>query len=1051
MQLALGVVGAAVGGFFGGPAGAQAGFIVGSLIGGLLDPPKSPAIPDLKVQSSAYGKFIPTVYGRYRVAGNVIWTSPVWEVTENKKKAPVQAAHLAMAVALCNGPIVSVRRIWANNKLVYDVSNPSNFAALSGGAQSLSNWTLYPGDENQNADPTMESYLGAANVPAYRGLAYVVFNNLDLVQFGNVIPQFEFEVITFPTASWTASILDTWNAPPASLGVLTQAPRPTAQGAVAMSYGYYLGYNGTYVGQLSAYSPGVTTSVLHPNPRPADTNNYLGNSDQDGIYATGYWYDPMGGVTPLPGATGPNIFGLGQNTFWRNGLDFYCTSAFGGGANYYVSRVDMLSGQLIAQGTRLGSWVILGGSASYVYAVNVTSGGATLYQFNRVTMAETGVTWTLGSLFATAQNGYVVDDDTIYIVLGAVMYLFKPSQNTATQLAQCPFGTQPPNSIAVLSNSLIVMTRCGANYVQFGYMSSTAADSNVTLASIVGDVCSRAGLSSGQYDTSPLTDLVKGYAVSSYSTGRNALDPLMSLYFFDAVDSEGKIKFVKRGSSSVVSVPFADIGVKSSAGASDTDPIQETIVSELEMPRSVLLTYKGAYNDYASASQRALRMATASNQDVSAMVSVVLADDEAATRAQTYLWAAWTSRYQLVFGTSISYLQYEPSDVVTLNDQDGTQYLVRLTKCSYDGKGGLSWEAVIENPSLYPNFTQFIAAGGQSLGFTPQLIDYNGPSALVIMDGPPVRAGDSSYGVYVAACGYASTWPGIAIEVSRDGSAYTTLANDTNAATIGSANTALPNFGGGNMADELSAVSITLFNGTLTSASYSDFLNNLNLAWLGGEIISFRTATQTGTDTYTLSGLLRGRFGTEAAMANHAVGEQFVLLDFTKVFVENLTNTDVGRKLYWEYQLLNQFGATANPIVTATPTNAHVQPLAVAMLAAGHGSAASASDITLNWFRRARINASWQNGTDVPLDESTESYQVQVFNGSSLVRTTTVTGPFTATSAQPSQYQGNPTWTYTAAQITADGFSAGNTITFTVQQNSDQGVLGASASTTITR
>lgn len=1044
MQLALGVVGAAIGGFFGGPMGAEAGFMIGSLIGGLLDPPKAPALPDLKVQSSAYGKYIPTVYGRYRVAGNVIWVSPVTQVTENKKKAPVQSARLAMAVGLCNGPIVTVRRIWANNKLVYDVSNPSNFKALSGGAQSLSNWTLYPGDENQTADPTMESYLGAANVPAYRGLAYVVFHQLDLVQFGNVIPQFEFEVVTTPASAWYAQGISTWAAG-GTYGLITGCPYLTAQGGQPMGYAYYTAYAGLLVGQISGYGA-QTMNVLHPTP-PANaalsSQHPNGNSDQAGMLAAngGYWFDTMGGVFQLTGFTSV-MQGLLQNTLWRNGNDMFLTSSYGGSASYYIYRLELTAGTLAATSARLGAWTIIGGSASFLYATNGVDNK--LYQLDRVHLTETGLTWQNGTNFGGASLGYVVDDDNIYMVLGGVLNLFKPSTNTLTALGTCPFT---PTSMAVISQSLVVMYGGG----QFGYMTSTSQEGNVTLSSIVSDVCAHAGLTSGQYDTSQLTDLVKGYAVSSYSSGRNALEPLMSLYFFDAVDSEGKIKFVKRGGSSVVSVPFADIGVKSSAGASDTDPIQETITSELEMPRSVVLTYKGAYNDYVSATQRALRMATQSNQDINAVVSVVLSDDEAATRVQTYLWAAWTNRNKLVFGTSLSYLEYEPSDVVTLNDQDGTQYLARLTKCSYDGKGGLSWEAVIENPSLYPNFTAFIAAGGQSLGFTPQQIDYSGPSMLVIMDGPPVRATDGSYGVYVAACGYDSTWPGIAIEISRDGSSYSTVTNDANAATIGTANTVLAAFAGGNMADELSSVSITLANGSLTSASYSDFMNNLNLAWLGGEIISFRTATQTSANTYTLTGLLRGRFGTEAAIGAHAIGEQFVLLDFNKVFVESLINTDVGRKLYWEYQLLNQFGATVNPIVTATPTNAHVQPLAVALLAAGHGSAASASDITLNWFRRARINASWQNGTDVPLDESTERYQVQVLNGATVVRTVTVTGPFTATNAQPSQYQGNPTWTYTAAQITADGFSAGNTITFTVQQNSDQGVLGAIASTTITR
>jgi hypothetical protein len=92
----------------------------------------------------------------------------------------------------------------------------------------------------------------------------------------------------------------------------------------------------------------------------------------------------------------------------------------------------------------------------------------------------------------------------------------------------------------------------------------------------------------------------------------------------------------------------------------------------------------------------------------------------------------------------------------------------------------------------------------------------------------------------------------------------------------------------------------------------------------------------------------------------------------------------------------------------------------------------------LFWTRRARINAQWLNGADVPLDEQVESYQVTVSNsGGTPVRTVTVTA------AQ--------TYVYSAANISADGFSSGNTINFSVAQNSDLGVLGRAATASITR
>ena len=113
-----------------------------------------------------------------------------------------------------------------------------------------------------------------------------------------------------------------------------------------------------------------------------------------------------------------------------------------------------------------------------------------------------------------------------------------------------------------------------------------------------------------------------------------------------------------------------------------------------------------------------------------------------------------------------------------------------------------------------------------------------------------------------------------------------------------------------------------------------------------------------------------------------------------------------------------------------------MRPLSPAQLRAKPGSTTASNDITLTWIRRARVNAAWLNGTDVPLDESTESYQVQVYSGSTLKRTVTVSA--------------TQSWVYSAANIATDGFTTGQTITLTVAQNSDQGVLGHATTTTIT-
>ena len=84
-----------------------------------------------------------------------------------------------MAIALCMGRITCIGRVWADGQEI----DPS-----------LLNMRVYEGTEQQSPDPKMEAVEGAGMVPGYRGMAYVVFEDLDLARFGNRVPQFSFEV-----------------------------------------------------------------------------------------------------------------------------------------------------------------------------------------------------------------------------------------------------------------------------------------------------------------------------------------------------------------------------------------------------------------------------------------------------------------------------------------------------------------------------------------------------------------------------------------------------------------------------------------------------------------------------------------------------------------------------------------------------------------------------------------------------------------------------------------------------------------------------------------
>jgi GTA TIM-barrel-like domain/Putative phage tail protein len=200
--LVLSVAGAAAGAVFG-PAGAIAGRIAGALVGNIIDQKLfgpgdqnvvGPRLADLEVMASTEGAPIPRVYGRVRLSGQVIWATQLEEVVSSSTTSSGGKGHLVsgpstttttysyfgnFAVGLCEGVIGRVGRIWADGKLL-DLSRKTI--------------RVYRGTEDQPPDELIVAKEGSGNTPAYRGLAYVVFERLPLADFGNRIPQLSFEI-----------------------------------------------------------------------------------------------------------------------------------------------------------------------------------------------------------------------------------------------------------------------------------------------------------------------------------------------------------------------------------------------------------------------------------------------------------------------------------------------------------------------------------------------------------------------------------------------------------------------------------------------------------------------------------------------------------------------------------------------------------------------------------------------------------------------------------------------------------------------------------------
>ncbi len=215
-DIVLPVVGGVTGFVLGGPSGAVLGANLGGMAAGMFFPKtqrvqlpaqEGPRLADLRAQVSTYGNMIPKVYGTMRLAGNVIWSTDIKEVRTETTSTQTSSGggkgggggggktttsqttitynyFVTLAIAICEGPIDEVIRVWADSKvLTEDVLSASQ-----------GKYNVHFGDETQGVDDIIAKYLPAGTIPAYRGRAYVVIEDFPLAEYGNRIPNFTFEI-----------------------------------------------------------------------------------------------------------------------------------------------------------------------------------------------------------------------------------------------------------------------------------------------------------------------------------------------------------------------------------------------------------------------------------------------------------------------------------------------------------------------------------------------------------------------------------------------------------------------------------------------------------------------------------------------------------------------------------------------------------------------------------------------------------------------------------------------------------------------------------------
>jgi len=978
------LVGGIAGFFIGGPSGAIYGAQIGGMIGGYLDPPKQKGNKpqtDLSVQTATYGAPIGTGYGNYAKYGNLFWVEGNKLRLETgssgggkgghggQKKARPDEIYGTFAIGFGEGEIVAFGRIWCNGKLVYDPTAGTLGAKMANGDVS-GNLTFYTGSATQLPDPRMQADMGVAHTPAYRGLHWIMFSDWPMADYGNTLMgvQVKAEIINSATVTqYVRHVFSQDQIPDTS----------TYPGAWGIQYGYFNPriQDGIFRCDIAsvANSYAYTYSI-----------GFEGNllSRESGAYETGVFgyigQCAAGSVTYVGSTTG---------TFKVGGADWKLKTADANNTCHGMAVGG--DGRIYALERVAGSWLF-----------NIYDGDSlALISSGNNSFIRLGSNHISNPCIPGTDVSFCIEQDGIHVwsaQSGGGNWNFLVGEISAGSLVQLHSYTD--GYLGAIGRYACI---CAAFGVCYGVNNhgdffvydriKTLNKTNATLASIIEKRCLLSGLlSAGDLDTSAISQTVRGYKVDGVASIRNSLEPLQGAWPFDIVPSGYQIKFKPRGASPVATIDITELGAVS-GNEKVGDILTQSREMDTQLPVKVQVTYIDANREYDKGTGPGAWRTNTDAVNVQAIdMPIVLNADEVAGIEETLLYMYWMERADFNFNLPPTWNALEAADVFTVNEP-GASYEFRLVEPIYLPDGRLECSAKLNSATLYT-----WTAKGQEGQSTGQVLSYPGASLLTLLDIPCV---DSRYmdkpGILAAVGGYSAAWKGGALFRSDDSGQTWNDVQDFTApgATMGAATNSIGDASAYTV-DRASRLNVRLFKGSLASVSEVDMFNGANHFAYGQpgrwEIIAAKNATQESDDTWTLSGgLMRGRFGTEQYMGDHAINDVVVLLDPDQIRFVGLGVTDIGITKKWR-------PVTAGRSVESAIEKEYAYSAVNLECISPAGLNGSRHPVTLDWSlvwdRRSRTPVRFLAGSVMPLGETSELYDVEIWDATYSTLKRTISG-----------------------------------------------------------
>ena len=452
---------------------------------------------------------------------------------------------------------------------------------------------------------------------------------------------------------------------------------------------------------------------------------------------------------------------------------------------------------------------------------------------------------------------------------------------------------------------------------------------------------------------------VNGFTISGDKTFRSQIEALQAVYPFDGFEYDGKIIFREKGTGTAIDIDSDDLGA-SETDNKNKDALTVVRTPEIDLPKTVKLAYISKDRDYQDGTASYTRAGTNFANEVSLDTSLLLSDSDAQAIVERRMKEYWANRTTFTFKLPNKYATVQAGSLITL-PYNGRRVNALVSNVSYGSPGLSEITADLIYNQTYSSINRIINESGTDIQ-PPEPTEIR----IEVMDIPILPSFAEANKILIAMS--AKVYYGADLYCSTDnGVSFSLVKANFCRGVIGNT---LSSLGEGNFYtwDEKNTIDVKLFGtsfgGALESRKEIDVLNGANLCVIGNEIVQFKNAVLVAEDTYRLSILLRGRFGTENYIRGHIAGERFVLLAKNNVDTIEISSSD------WFKTYIYRYGSSGKSVLDDSfqQSSFTFQAVSSMPLAPCHveGKRDKSGNITITWVRRARGDGDMKEYVDVP-------------------------------------------------------------------------------------